>query len=130
MPRIVSGSGINSNKVVQSKKGQKVEPTSHRANVAGVAQQGLATQFRKEPLEQGRGYEPKEVGATGAPGQYNSASVGPGSQRTVYRSGSQSQYGLVAQGQVNGAPDPPSTAPGRDILSDYGREISGPSRRR
>jgi hypothetical protein len=124
MARIASGGGINSNKVVQSKAG-KVEPVSHKANVAGVAQQGTATAFKKEPLEQGKGYEPKAVGATGAPGQFNSAAQGPGSGRTVYRSGSQSTYGPVAQGSVNKAPDVPATAPGRDILSDY-----GPAKRR
>lgn len=119
----LTGGGISGNKVVQSNKGRKVEPTSHKANVGGVAQQGLATQFKKDPLEQGRGYEPKAMGPTGiAGGTYNSASTGPGSQRTTYRSGSQAQHGPVAQGSVNRAPDPPATAPGRDILSDYGPE--------
>ena len=80
MPRIVSGGGINSNKVVQSRSGQKVEPISHRGNVAGVAQQGLATQFRKEPLEQGRGYEPKAVGDTGVTRHLQLRSGGPGAE--------------------------------------------------
>jgi hypothetical protein len=122
MPRIVSGGGINSRQVVQSKKGQKVEPTSHKANVAGVAQQGLATQFRKEPLEAGSGYQPRAMPDTGVRGTFNSSAQGPGSGRTIHRSGSQGVYGPVAQGEVNRAPDPPSTAPGRDILSDYGPE--------
>jgi hypothetical protein len=121
--RIKSGGGINSNKVVQSRDGQKVEPVTHKANPAGVAQQGLATAFKKEPLTQGQGYEPKAMGPTGVPGQYNSSAQGPGSGRTVYRSGSQSTYGPVNPGQVNRAPDPPATAPGRDILSDYGPEV-------
>src|SRR6516162_2507667 len=108
--RIKSGGGINSNKVVQSRSRGKVEPTTHKANVAGVAQQGLAVQFEKEPLTSGKGYEPKPVPATGVPGRFNSAAQGPGSGRTVYGSGSQSTYGPVASSQVNRAPDPPATA--------------------
>jgi hypothetical protein len=119
----ITGGGIQSNKVVQSKAG-KSEPVTHRANVGSVAQQGLAVQFEKGPLTQGRGYEPKPVPATGVPGRYNSAEQGPGSGRTVYGSGSQSTYGPVNPGQVNRSPDPPATSgPGRDILSDYGPEV-------
>jgi hypothetical protein len=83
----------------------------------------MAVQFEKEPLTQGRGYEPKAMGPTGVPGKYNSAKSGPGSQRTVHPTGSQSQYGPVAKGEVNRAPDPPSTAPGKDILGMYGPEM-------
>jgi hypothetical protein len=119
--KIKSGGGISMNKVVQDRKG-KQEPVTHKANVASVAQQGMAVQFEKAPLTQGRGYEPKPMPATGVPGRYNSAAQGPGSGRTVYGSGSQSTYGPVNPGQQNRAPDPPATAPGRDILSDYGCE--------
>jgi len=118
----LSGGGINSNKYRISKSGQKVEPTAHAANVAGVAQQGMAVAFKKEPLIQGKGYEAKPVPATGVKGAYNAATQGPGSGRTVYPSGSQCEYGPVNRGQVNRAPDPPATAPGRDILSEYGPE--------
>jgi len=123
MPKIVSGGGINSNKVVQSKSGGKLEPVTHKANVASVAQQGLAVQFPKQPLEAGRGYKPKAMGPTGAPGKFNAAAQGPGSGRTIDLSGSQSTYGPVARGETNRAPDVPGTAPGRDILSDYGPEV-------
>jgi len=121
--RIKSGGGINSNKVVQSRKGQKVEPVTHRGNVPGVAQQGMAVQFEKEPLTSGKGYEPQKMGPTGVPGKFNSAAQGPGSGRTIHPTGSQSQYGPAAPGEVNRTPDPPATAPGRDILSDYGSEV-------
>jgi hypothetical protein len=126
MVKIQSGGGINSNKTVQSRSGGKVEPKTHAGNVAGVAQQGIATFFRKEPLTQGRGYEPAPMPATGVKGTYNSATSGPGSGRTVYRSGSPAEYGPVNRGQVNRAPDPPATAPGRDILSMYGKEMKRP----
>ena len=129
MVTIKSGGGINSNKTVQSRSGGKVEPKAKAANVAGVAQQGMATAFKKEPLTQGKGYEPSPMAPTGAPGKYNAATQGPGSQRTIYRSGTQSQYGPNAPNAVNRAPDPPATAPGRDILSDYGPEASGKGRR-
>jgi hypothetical protein len=126
MVRIMSGGGITSNKYKTSKAGQKVEPTTHKANVPSVAQQGMAVQFEKKPLTQGpgSGYEPKPIPATGIPGKYNAATQGPGSQRTVYRSGAQSQYGPSAPGAMNRSPDPPATSgPGRDILSDYGPEV-------
>jgi hypothetical protein len=125
MVRVMSGGGITSNKYKTSKAGQKVEPTTHRANVASVAQQGMAVQFPKEPLTQGRGYESKPQGSTGIPNaRQGHAGPGPGGgNRTIYRSGSQSTYGPVNPGQQNRAPDPPSTAPGRDILSDYGPDV-------
>jgi len=84
----------------------------------------MAVQFKKEPLQQGAGYEPGKVGSTGIAGAtYNAAKAGPGSQRTIYKSGSQMQHGPVAQGSRNTAPDVPGTVPGRDILSDYGPEV-------
>jgi|SRR5215813_6636586 len=116
--RVNSGGGINSNKTVQSRSGHKVEPTTHRGNVEGVAQQGMSTAFRKKPITQGRGYEPSAMGATGDKGTYNSANQGPGSQRTVMPHGSQAEYG-------NRGPQPTQTRPmpaGRDILSGYGPE--------
>ena len=110
--KIKSGGGISMNKTVQSRSGQKVEPVAKAANVAGVAQQGLAVQFKKEPLTQGPGYEPKRMGDTGiAKAEYNSNREGPGSGRTINRSGSQ---GVTA---------PATEMPkGHDILSDYGPE--------
>jgi hypothetical protein len=119
---ILTGGGYNSRQVSHRRE-PKVEPKPKAANVAGVAQQGMAVAFKKEPLFQGSGYEPGQMPATGVPGKFNSATSGPGSGRTVYGSGSQSTYGPVATGQVNRAPDPPATAPGKDILSMYGPEV-------
>lgn len=123
MATILTGGGYGSRQHTDKKVGQKVEPVTHRANVAGVAQQGMATAFKKEPLIQDKGYEPARMPATGVPGNYNSAPQGPGSGRTVYASGSQSTYGKVDPGQVNRATDVPATKPGRDILSMYGPEL-------
>jgi hypothetical protein len=109
MVKIQSGGGINSNKVVQSRSGVKVEPVSKPGNVAGVAQQGLATAFRKEPITQGQGYTPGTMPTTGIKGIYNSATSGPGSGRTIYASGSQSQ-----------TPSAREMPPGRDTLAEYG----------
>jgi len=89
MVTIKSGGGINSNKTVQSRSGVKVEPVTHRGNVAGVGQIGLQHAFKPEPMLQGEGYEPRAMPATGVRGTYNSATSGPGSGRTVYPSGSQ-----------------------------------------
>jgi len=125
----ITGGGIQSNKTVQSRSGGKVEPVSRAGNVAGVAQTGLSHAFKPEPMIQGKGYEPGPMPPTGVKGNYNSATQGPGSQRTVYGSGSQSTYGKVDPGQRNTAPDAPATAPGKDILSQYGPEASGKGRR-
>jgi hypothetical protein len=124
--RIKSGGGITSNKYVTSRGGQKVEPKIHRGNVAGVAQQGMATAFRKEPITEGKGYEPKPMGSTGiANARQGHAGPGPGGGgRTIYLSGSQMQHGPVAKGETNKAPDVPATSTkgAVDILSQYGPE--------
>jgi hypothetical protein len=108
--RIKSGGGIQSNKVVQDRK-WKQEPISHKGSPAGVAQQGLATQFRKEPITSGRGYEPKAMGSTGIAGaRQGHAGVGPGGGGcTIYKSGSQSP-----------TPEAREMPAGRDTLAEYG----------
>ena len=114
----LSGGGLNSNKTVHGKS-SKTEPVAHKANPAGVNQMGVATQFRKEPVIGGKGYEPGAMPATGSRGTFNPASQGPGSGRTTYRSGSQS------------ATPPAQEMPaGREILGSFGPEITGPGRRR
>ena len=102
-----SGGGANSNKVVHSQKG-KQEPISHRGNVAGVAQQGRSEQFVKEPITQGRGYQPY--------GPKDHTKAGPGAGRTIHPRGSQGLHGPVNPGIGKPAP--------RDILSEYGPEKS------
>ena len=123
MVTIKSGGGIQSNKMVPSRSGGKVEPRSTAINPAGVSQRDVSTVFRKEPVEVGPGYSSKAMPATGVKGNYNSATSGPGSQRTVYGKGTQAEYGPVNPGQRNTAPDVPATKPGGDILSDYGPEL-------
>jgi hypothetical protein len=113
MVKVVSGGGITSNKYKTSKGGQKVEPVTHRGNPAGVGQQGAALAFKREPITQGKGYEPAKIGPTGiANASKGPAGAGPGGMgRTIYRSGSQS-------------PTPPAheIAPGRNTLAEYGPE--------
>ena len=118
MVKVLSGNGIQSNKTVQSRSGVKVEPRTTAINPAGISQRDVSTAFRKENVEMGRGYELEKMPATGVAGKYNAATSGPGSQRTVYRSGSQ-------------GPTPPAREmpAGRDILSEYGRDIPGRGRR-
>ena len=115
-----SGGGIQGNKVRQSRSDVKVEPRAEKVNVEAVAQQGAQLAFQRRGLIQGKGYEPKPMGPTGISGKFNSANQGPGSGRTVMPTGSQSMYGSPAKGEVNRAPDPPATSPGRDILTGYG----------
>ena len=113
MVTIKSGGGINSNKTVQSRSGGKVEPTAKAANVAGVAQMGLSHAFKPEPMIQGRGYEPAQMGPTGiANATKGPAGAGPGGYgRTIYKSGSQS-------------PTPPAREmpPGRNTMAEFGPE--------
>ena len=123
MTKVGEGGGYRSRPNTNVKAGVKVEPTAHKANVAGVAQQGMATAFKKEPITQGKGYEPKSMPASGVPGYFNAAKEGPGSGRTIYRSGGQHQYGSPAPNAVNRSPDPPATGNrGQDILSSYGKD--------
>ena len=115
---IMSGGGINSNKTVQSRSEYKVEPKTHAGNVAGVAQQGISTAFRKEPITQGKGYEPAAMGTVDRPSYQGPTTPAPGSNRTIYPSGLQSK-----------TPRAREMAPGRDILSEYGRDIPGRGKR-
>jgi hypothetical protein len=113
--KIKSGGGIQSNKYVTSRK-YKSEPIAHKASPAGAAQQGMAVQFRKEPLQAGKGYEPAKVGPTGiANARQGHSGPGPGGGgRTIYGSGSQS-------------PTPPARpiGPTKDTLAEFGPEIPG-----
>jgi hypothetical protein len=127
MPKIKSGGGITMNKVSHA-SGPKREPIARAVSPAAVSQMGVATPFPKEPLHQGKGYSQGPMPPTGIPGKYNSAWEGPGSGRTIYRTGAQNLYGPVNPGERNRAPDPPATKPGRDILSMYGPEATGKGR--
>jgi hypothetical protein len=104
---ILSGGGITSNKYRTSKEGQKVEPTARAANVAGVAQQGMATAFKKEPLVQGKGYEPAKMGAVDRPSYKGPTEAAPGSNRTIYPSGLQAK-----------TPPAREMEPGRDVFNE------------
>jgi hypothetical protein len=71
---------------------------------------GEESSYRGDPFYRGRGYEP--------PGMISDPvkAVGVGGGRTIYKTGSQDQYG-------SGGPQKPQ---GRDILSEYGSESSRP----
>jgi hypothetical protein len=119
---IASGGGFNS-KVVRHSQGYKTEPKTQKANPAGVSQMGVAVKFHKEPIFQGKGYEPARVGSTGVPGRRGPEGAGPGGfGRMIYKTGSQSHYGPNAPTAVNTAPDIPATRPGRDIIGGFGPE--------
>jgi hypothetical protein len=113
----LTGGGIQSNKVVRS-NAPKQEPKPHAVSPGAVDMQGQATAFKKPPLVSGKGYQP--------PGPNWNTQQGPGSNRVIYRTGSQALHGKVVPGEVNRAPDPPATGNrGRDILSDYGKDYRG-----
>src|SRR5262249_9993968 len=91
MAKIVSGGGYNSRQVKHDRK-YKQEPQTHKGNPAGVAQQGMALGFKREPITSGKGYEPSKIGPTGiANARQGPKGAGPGGMgRTIYKSGSQS----------------------------------------
>src|SRR5262249_20895172 len=108
---ITSGGGLNSNKVVQSRSGYKVEPRTTAIDPAGVSQRDVSTAFRKTLVEVGPGYSPGKMPATGiANARQGPLGAGPGGfGRTIYKSGSQS-------------PTPPAREmpAGRNTLAEYG----------
>jgi hypothetical protein len=93
--------GISSNKVVHRPHG-KTEPRTHAKHPSGVSQLGQSqgdhvtthgggkTDYRGDPVRAGRGYEP--------PGMISNpvSAVGVGGGRTIYKTGTQDQYGNVA----------------------------------
>jgi hypothetical protein len=97
MVAIKSGGGITSNQLKQS-KAYKTEPKPHAMSPAGVAQQGMATAFKKEPLEAGPGYRTGPQQPTGIAGaRKGPAGAGPGGMgRTIYASGSQMMHGKLS----------------------------------
>jgi hypothetical protein len=112
MAKARSGGGITSSKLVRA-KAPKAEPRSRAMSPGGVSQMGTAVDPRSvTPLVSGRGYQPK--GPTSNMGQ------GPGANRVVMRSGSQSLHGPVTPGEVR-SPRPG----GRDTLSEYGPDKRG-----
>jgi hypothetical protein len=103
--KIVSGGGLASNKLVQSRSA-KTEPKSHKVSVPAIAQIGRAVQFEKPKLEAGRGLQPK--GPTSNLGQ------GPGANRVLHPHGSQQR-----------TPEAREMPKGRDTLREFGRDIPG-----
>src|SRR5262245_60668941 len=105
---ILSGGGYNSRNVSHA-NAPKVEPKSKAANVGGVAQQGVSTAFKKEPLFNGPGYSTGPQGDTGiANATKGPAGAGPGGfGRTIYASGSQGP-----------TPTAREMAPSRDVFNE------------
>ena len=109
------GGGLYSRQVVHRPHG-KTEPVANKYRPQGVSQWGQAqgthttnrteSDYRGEPKRGGRGYEP--------PGMISDPvkAVGVGGGRTIYKTGSQEQYG-------SGGAQKPA---GRDILGSYGPE--------
>jgi hypothetical protein len=114
--KIKSGGGISGKQVVQSQSGWKREPVPKAVSVPAAAQLGRSEQFRKPPLEQGKGYETKPMAATGiANARKGHEGVGPGGGgRMIYKSGSQSP-----------TPPPREMPKGRDTLAEFGPTIPG-----
>ena len=112
-----TGGGYGSSEHTEAKKG-KQEPVTHKGNPAGVAQQGISTAFRKEPITSGQGYQPY--------GPKDHTMQGLGAGRTIAKSGSQGLYS--SSGKKMPMPSEPMPS-GRDILSEYGRDIPGRGKR-
>jgi len=119
MVRIVSGGGYNSKVVKHDRKG-KAEPITHKGNPAGVADQGLSVAYKKQEIRGGpnTGYQPY--------GPKDHTMQGPGTGREIHRSGGQGLYS--SSGKKMPMPSEPMPV-GRDILSEYGRDIPGRTKR-
>jgi hypothetical protein len=126
MAKIISGGGITGNKV-KSVGVRAGGPSTNKISPRGVSQYGYATGSR--PNKSG-GYStentalPVNVGTMSQVPMGNAIATnvgkgGPGTARTVMRSGSQMMHGAPAPGNA-----PPSRG---DILSQYGRETSSGS---
>src|SRR5262245_61554378 len=115
---IKSGGGIESNQVKSKHEATREKPKVHRVPPGGVDQLGakVATKSAYEPIHEGRGYKASEFGNVLA----ERGKAGPGSNRTIHPSGSQSLHGEEVRS------DRPQ---GRDILSSYGPDYRGKSRR-
>jgi hypothetical protein len=88
---ILSGGGLRSNKLVQSRS-SKSEPRSHKVTPGAADAIGQTVAYKKPPLEAGRGIT--SVGPTD-----NVKAVGVGGGRTTLRCGSQGLHGQVVQGE-------------------------------
>src|SRR5262249_18450264 len=122
MARTGGGYGGSQHKDV---KAWKTEPKPKAIDPASVSTIGVSTQFKKPALEMGPGYRQSAMPPTGIPNATKGpAGAGPGGfGRTIYKSGSQMQYGPTAPSAVNRAPDPSGTGTRvRDILKDFGPE--------
>src|SRR5262245_10088871 len=110
MAKARSGGGITSNKLVRPSV--KVGPPStNKVNPERVAQIGAETQFTKPPLITGTMPQVPLGNAVAL----NVGAGGPGTGRTIYKTGSQSQHGPAI-----GLTKPT----GRDILSQFGPDKS------
>lgn len=108
MTKATSGGGITSNKLVRS-KAPKMEPRSHAIDPGAVSRLGAhPSPAQAKPLVSGRGYS-TPVGPSSNMGQ------GPGANRTVYRSGSQSATPAAK----------PMPTGSFDILREFGPDVPG-----
>jgi len=125
MPKKVSGGGIRSNKLVNV--GVKTGPASTNVvSPRGVSQYGYATGSR---ISSTGSYTTENTSlpvverkaGESVLGHVKALDVGkggPGTGRTIYKSGYQSLHGAPVKG---------STPKARDILGEFGRERSGSS---
>jgi hypothetical protein len=103
------GSSMNKNVSPSVRTGSPNKATS-----PGAANQlGVSTAFPKEKVDFGRAYDGGKLGNEVA---LNVGKGGPGTGRTVMRSGSQGTHGSANPGH---SPQP------KDILSEYGPDIPG-----
>jgi hypothetical protein len=100
----LTGGGYDSRQHMKTTRG-KSEPVSHKGNVAGIADQGMSVAYKKEEIRGGpnTGYQPY--------GPKDHTKQGPGAMRTIHRAGSQQP-----------TPRAEPMKPGRDTLSEYGRD--------
>ena len=122
MAKAVSGGGITSNKLVHPNV--KTGPaSSNKMDPRGVSQFGYSpgsTLDRSGSFTTKNSALPVNAGTmvqvpSGNQVALNVGQGGPGTGRTVYRTGTQQMHGAPVQGQSPGQ---------REILSEFGREVT------
>jgi len=110
------GETMNKNRNVGVRWGDRMV---NKVSPSGLSQVGTAVDPKVvTPVVEGRA---KGFAPFGNELAKNVGGGGPGTGRTIYKTGSQQMWGSPRQGEMNTAPDVPATRTGgRDILKGYG----------
>jgi len=131
--RVRSGGGLTGNKVKNVRESSRERPRVRAASPSVVSawgahlgnhvtgEGGRNVPFKVEKLYGGSSFQPCEFGNSKALEGSGSGAKPGGGNRTVYRTGYQSQYGASAPVAKDYSVDAPATARSQRSLSEKGR---------